>query len=64
MIVRLDSGSSWTVTGTSYVTGLVLAAGASVKAPRGKSLTMTVDGAETAVEAGRTYAGAIVLTAK
>lgn len=64
VVVRLGSGSSWTVTGTSYVTGLALAADASVKAPRGKSLTMTVDRAETAVEAGRTYSGAIVPTVR
>ncbi|MDX2938226.1 hypothetical protein [Streptomyces ipomoeae] len=35
---------------------------AAVEAPRGKPLTMTVDGTETAVEAGQTYSGAIVPT--
>ncbi|MGW0712670.1 hypothetical protein ACWD4G_43215 [Streptomyces sp. NPDC002643] len=62
VIVHLNSGSSWTVTGTSYLTRLVLDGDASVRAPRGKSLTMTVDGVTTAVEAGRTYTGALVLT--
>ncbi|MDO0917041.1 hypothetical protein QQM39_41460 [Streptomyces sp. DT2A-34] len=38
-IVALNSGSTWTVTGTSYLTGLTLAADASVRAPRGKNVT-------------------------
>lgn len=62
VIVRLDTGSAWTVTGTSYLTRLTLAADATVRAPRGKSVTMTVDGTATAIRAGGTYSGAIVLT--
>ncbi|WP_329549323.1 hypothetical protein OG548_41230 [Streptomyces sp. NBC_01356] len=62
VVVQLNSGSAWTVTGTSYLTKLALAAGAAVRAPRGKSVTMTVDGTATAVEPGGTYSGAIVLT--
>ncbi|MGI5452171.1 hypothetical protein ACQEWB_03080 [Streptomyces sp. CA-249302] len=61
-IVQLNSGSAWTVTGTSYLTSLTLAADAAVKAPRGRSVKMTVDGTETAVAAGQSYTGAIVLT--
>lgn len=62
VVVSLGSGSTWTVTGTSYVTSLAIAADAAVKAPRGKTLTVTVDGTATAVTPGRTYTGAITLT--
>ncbi|MEU9288250.1 hypothetical protein AB0D57_27015 [Streptomyces sp. NPDC048275] len=62
VIVQLNSGSAWTVTGTSHLTRLIVAADAAVKAPSGKSVTMTVDGTATAIEAGGTYSGAIVLT--
>ncbi|MHC3472742.1 hypothetical protein ACYF6T_29185 [Streptomyces sp. 7R007] len=61
-IVKLGGGSTWTVTGTSYLTSLTLASDAAVKAPRGKTVTMTVDGTETAIAAGGTYTGAITLT--
>lgn len=62
MIVQLNSGSAWTVTGTSYLTKLTVASDAAVKAPRGKSVTMTVDGTATEIAAGGSYSGAIVLT--
>jgi hypothetical protein len=62
VIVQLNSGSTWTVTGTSYLTRLTLAADAAVGAASGKSVTMTVDGTQTAIEAGGAYSGAIVLT--
>jgi hypothetical protein len=62
VIVKLNSGSKWTVTGTSYLTALTLASDAAVGAPFGKSVTMTVDGTETAITAGKTYTGAITLT--
>jgi len=62
VIVTLGSGSSWKVTGTSHLTKLVLASDASVTAPRGKSVTLTVDGTATAITAGSTYSGALVLT--
>ena len=61
-IVKLNSGSAWTVTGTSYLTGLTLASDAAVKAPRGRTVTMTVDGTTTAITAGKSYTGAITLT--
>ena len=61
-VVELNSGSAWTVTGTSYLTALTLASDAAVRAPRGKSVTMTVDGATTAVTPGKSYTGAITLT--
>ncbi|MFG2944137.1 hypothetical protein [Streptomyces adustus] len=61
-VVRLDSGSVWTVTGTSHLTSIALAADAAVKAPRGKRLTVTVDGTATVLEPGTTHTGAITLT--
>ncbi|GAA3772558.1 hypothetical protein GCM10022403_004690 [Streptomyces coacervatus] len=61
-MVKLNSGSKWTVTGTSYVTALTLASDAAVRAPLGKSVTMTVDGATTAITPGKSYTGAITLT--
>ncbi len=61
VIVSLDEKSVWTVAGTSYITALSLAEGAVLTAPEGKTLTMTVDGVETAVVAG-SYTGKIVLT--
>jgi hypothetical protein len=63
VIVSLAEGSQWTVTGTSYLTSLTLDATSSVKAKgHGKSVTMTVDGTATAITAGDTYTGAIVLS--
>jgi hypothetical protein len=62
VIVQLNSGSAWTVTGTSYLTRLTVAADAAVRAASGKSVTMAVDGTQTAIEAGGDYSGAIVLT--
>ncbi|HTJ71061.1 MAG TPA: hypothetical protein VL551_26190 [Actinospica sp.] len=62
-IVSLADGSKWTVTGTSYITSLTLDATSSVVAEGpGKSVAMTVDGTATAIKAGNTYTGAIVLT--
>jgi hypothetical protein len=62
-IVSLASGSQWTVAGTSYLTTLTLDATSSVSAKGfGKSVTMTVDGTTTAIKAGNTYTGAIVLS--
>jgi hypothetical protein len=61
VVLSLDEKSAWVVTGTSYITALNLAEGATVAAPAGKTLTMTVDGVETAIVPG-SYAGKIVLT--
>jgi hypothetical protein len=61
VVLSLDEKSAWVVTGTSYITALNLAEGATVTAPAGKTLTMTVDGVETAIVPG-SYAGKIVLT--
>lgn len=62
VVVRLNSGSAWTVTGTSYLTSLTLAADATVKAPRGRTVTLTVDGTQTALTPGTTYTGALTVT--
>ena len=61
VIVSLDSTSTWTVTGTSYITSLTLAEGAKVTAPAGKTLKLTVDSKDTALSVG-TLTGKIVLT--
>ncbi|MFD0304986.1 hypothetical protein [Streptomyces sp. NPDC127119] len=61
-MVTLGSDSGWTVTGTSYLSALTLAADATVKAPRGRTVTLTVDGTPTAIESGHSYTGALTLT--
>jgi len=61
VIVSFDKDSVWTVTGTSYLTSLTIARGAVIRAPEGKTLTMTVDGVKKAIGVG-TYKGKIVLT--
>jgi len=58
VIVSLDKNSAWTVTGTSYITSLNIAAGAQVKAPDGNTLTMLVNGKKTRIAAGK-YTGKI-----
>jgi hypothetical protein len=63
VILELDGKSVWTVTGTSYITKLVLAEGAAVKAAAGKTLSVTVDGAPVSLAAG-TYTGKIVVDVK
>ncbi|MFS8198249.1 hypothetical protein ACLVWQ_06135 [Streptomyces sp. CWNU-52B] len=62
VVVTLGSGSTWTVTGTSYLSALTLAADAVVKAPRGRTVTLTVDDTPTAIQAGQSYTGALTLT--
>ncbi len=52
--------STWTVTGTSYLTSLTIASGSTVAAPQGQKLTVMVDGTAKPLQAG-TYKGAIVL---
>ncbi len=63
VIVSLADGSTWTVTGTSYLTALSLDATSAVAARPGRRVTMTVGGEETAITPGASYAGAIVITA-
>jgi len=64
VIVNLTNGSSWTVTGTSYLTKLVLDGSSSVTARKGTKVSMTVNGAKTDIKPGKTYAGAIVVSVK
>jgi len=59
--VSLEQGSTWVVDETSYLTELTVADGATVKAPEGYTVTMTVNGAAKAIKAG-SYKGKIVLT--
>ncbi len=61
VLVTLDNYSTWVVTGTSYITKLSLESASVVKTTEGKTLRMTVDGAETPIEGGKTYQGRIVL---
>ncbi|MHB9863731.1 hypothetical protein [Streptomyces sp. YIM S03343] len=62
VIVDLAAGSRWVVTGTSYLSKLVLADDASVTGPRGRTVTLTVDGTATDITPGTTYTGALKLT--
>ena len=52
VLVSLDENSVWTVSGDSYITSLTLAQGATVKAPEGKQLKVTVDGKVAELTAG------------
>ncbi len=59
--VLLDQDSKWIVNKTCYLTSLNVTQGATITAPEGYSVTMTVDGVKTAIGA-RNYGGQIVLT--
>jgi hypothetical protein len=56
----LDPGANWVVTETTSLSGLSVVGG-TIKPADGYSLTMTVDGVETAIKPG-VYKGKIVLT--
>jgi len=58
--VALDSASKWIVAKTSYLTGLTIASGATVAAPNGGKLVMTVNGVVKPIAPGD-YKGKIVL---
>jgi hypothetical protein len=62
VIVSLAGGSTWTVTGTSYLTALSLDATSAVTGRHGGKVTMTVDGKQTAIAQGASYTGAIVIS--
>jgi hypothetical protein len=62
VIVSLTDHSTWTVTGTSYLTSLSLDATSAVAGLHGKKLTLTVDGTQTPLTPNSSYAGAIVIT--
>jgi hypothetical protein len=59
--VTLDGATQWTVDKTAYLTGLTISDGATISAPEGHRLAMTVNGASKPVKPG-TYEGEIVLT--
>ena len=61
LTVSLNATSRWTVTGTSYLTGLTLEKGAVIDAGT-KRLGLTVNGKAVKAKPG-SYMGAIVLTA-
>jgi hypothetical protein len=58
--VSLKENSAWIVDKTSYLTGLTIADGGSVKASAGRKLSMTVNGARTEIKTGA-YSGKIIL---
>ncbi|MCX4765148.1 hypothetical protein OG562_30075 [Streptomyces sp. NBC_01275] len=62
VLLTLGAGSTWTVTGTSYLSALTLAADAAVTAPSGKTVTLTVNGTATTIQPGTAYTGALTLT--
>lgn len=55
-----DANSTWILTNTSYLGSLTLEEGATIAAPEGYEVVMTVNGNETEIAAG-TYTGEIVL---
>jgi hypothetical protein len=61
VIVELSGSTTWTVTGTSYLSKLVVGPDATIAGSGGGSPSMTVDGVATSITAG-TYTGAITLT--
>jgi hypothetical protein len=58
--VAVDSDSTWTVTGKSTMSQLVIEEGAAIRAADGTVPTMTLDGEATGIAPG-TYTGAIVI---
>jgi hypothetical protein len=56
----ISSGYTWEVTETTNLKSLAIAEGASIKAPKGYSVIMMVDGVEKPIKAGA-YKGKIVL---
>ena len=55
-----DKDSTWTVTNDSYLGSLNIEEGATIKAPEGYNLEMTVDGVKTEIAPG-TYTGKVIL---
>jgi hypothetical protein len=61
VIVNLTNGSKWKVTGNSYITSLIIAEDSKVMAPEGYKLSMTVNGVQKEIKAGK-YSGNITIT--
>ncbi|MCJ2182903.1 hypothetical protein MTR62_09395 [Novosphingobium sp. 1949] len=60
--VTLDLGSTWMVTGTSYLTKLTILPGARLIGKNGGAVTITVDGKTMNAEKPGSYVGAIIVT--
>jgi hypothetical protein len=63
VLVNLTKGSTWVVTGTSYLSRLDLAPGSTIAAPAGFSVSLTLGGKPMLFKAG-SYIGQVVLTVK
>lgn len=63
VIVTLDFGTQWTVTGECCLSALNYGDGSSITGAAGKTVVMTVDGVETPLRSGK-YRGDIRLTLK
>ena len=61
VLVTLKGGTAWTVTGTSYLTGLTIKGG-TITAPAGQAVELTVNGTKSTIKDGATYTGNIVLS--
>lgn len=61
VIINLSGHSAWTVAGTSYLSKLTIDSGSHVLAPKGRKVTLNVNGVATPLTAG-TYTGDVVLT--
>lgn len=59
VILSLAGASTWTVTGTSYLSSLTVGDGSALKGAGGKAVVVTVDGVATTPVAGVTYTGDI-----
>lgn len=58
VIVSLNNGSTWTVTGNSYLTGITITDSSKIMALNGYKVTMKVDGVATNIAVG-TYKGKV-----
>ena len=61
-IVTLTNGSKWTMTGTCYLSSLLVDATSSLVPSIGHTITMSVNGTTTALVKGTLYTGLITLT--
>ncbi|MBN1626625.1 MAG: hypothetical protein JW944_08875, partial [Deltaproteobacteria bacterium] len=59
--VNLKDDGKWTVTGESLISKLVVDKG-TIEGANGAKVVMKVDGKETAIKAGKTYEGDIVIS--
>jgi hypothetical protein len=61
VILTLTDGSTWTATGTSYLSSLTIDATSTISGANRGAITMTVNGVPTQIIPGTTYTGAIVI---